>query len=583
MKELLSLNKYFWKYKYLLLAGTFFIIVSKIFAVFQAPLVRESLNLISNKLKSENQAENLSWELAQYGMYMVGAAVISGFFLFLTRQTIIVMSRKIEYDMKNEIFEHYLKLPPSFYKKNKTGDLMSRISEDVSKVRMYIGPGVMYGISLVVISVTVISTMLSVNPWLTFIVLTPLPLLSISIYKVSNKLNKTSEEVQQEMASLSTFVQEVFSGVRVIKSFAKENSFAKYMDEKSDNYKRKVLSLAKIQAFFFPIIVFLIGLSVILTVYFGGNLTISSNNETFTAGNIAEFMLYLSMLTWPVTSIGWVTSIIQTASASQKRINEFLITKSELENSSTKTIDHIQDIEFRNVTFAYPDTPESPVLKNISFKISSGEKMAIIGETGSGKSTLISLLTRMFDPSEGEILVNSINLKDLDLKNYREKIGHTPQDAFLFSDSIKSNLLFGNRESTDEEIFNKAKTACVHDNIISFKDGYNTMIGERGVTLSGGQKQRLTIARSLLSNPELLILDDSLSAVDTKTEHQLLENLNKETQNNSVIFISHRISTIKLASKILVIKNGKIAEEGTQDQLLTNKGEFQKMFAEQTK
>lgn len=566
-----------------MLAGTFFIIVSKIFAVFQAPLVRESLNLISNKLKSENQAENLSWELAQYGMYMVGAAVISGFFLFLTRQTIIVMSRKIEYDMKNEIFEHYLKLPPSFYKKNKTGDLMSRISEDVSKVRMYIGPGVMYGISLVVISVTVISTMLSVNPWLTFIVLTPLPLLSISIYKVSNKLNKTSEEVQQEMASLSTFVQEVFSGVRVIKSFAKENSFAKYMDEKSDNYKRKVLSLAKIQAFFFPIIVFLIGLSVILTVYFGGNLTISSNNETFTAGNIAEFMLYLSMLTWPVTSIGWVTSIIQTASASQKRINEFLITKSELENSSTKTIDHIQDIEFRNVTFAYPDTPESPVLKNISFKISSGEKMAIIGETGSGKSTLISLLTRMFDPSEGEILVNSINLKDLDLKNYREKIGHTPQDAFLFSDSIKSNLLFGNRESTDEEIFNKAKTACVHDNIISFKDGYNTMIGERGVTLSGGQKQRLTIARSLLSNPELLILDDSLSAVDTKTEHQLLENLNKETQNNSVIFISHRISTIKLASKILVIKNGKIAEEGTQDQLLTNKGEFQKMFAEQTK
>lgn len=566
-----------------MLAGTFFIIVSKIFAVFQAPLVRESLNLISNKLKSENQAENLSWELAQYGMYMVGAAVISGFFLFLTRQTIIVMSRKIEYDMKNEIFEHYLKLPPSFYKKNKTGDLMSRISEDVSKVRMYLGPGVMYGISLVVISVTVISTMLSVNPWLTFIVLTPLPLLSISIYKVSNKLNKTSEEVQQEMASLSTFVQEVFSGVRVIKSFAKENSFAKYMDEKSDNYKRKVLSLAKIQAFFFPIIVFLIGLSVILTVYFGGNLTISSNNETFTAGNIAEFMLYLSMLTWPVTSIGWVTSIIQTASASQKRINEFLITKSELENSSTKTIDHIQDIEFRNVTFAYPDTPESPVLKNISFKISSGEKMAIIGETGSGKSTLISLLTRMFDPSEGEILVNSINLKDLDLKNYREKIGHTPQDAFLFSDSIKSNLLFGNRESTDEEIFNKAKTACVHDNIISFKDGYNTMIGERGVTLSGGQKQRLTIARSLLSNPELLILDDSLSAVDTKTEHQLLENLNKETQNNSVIFISHRISTIKLASKILVIKNSKIAEEGTQDQLLTNKGEFQKMFAEQTK
>ncbi len=566
-----------------MLAGTFFIIVSKIFAVFQAPLVRESLNLISNKLKSENQAENLNWELAQYGMYMVGAAIISGFFLFLTRQTIIVMSRKIEYDMKNEIFEHYLKLPPSFYKRNKTGDLMSRISEDVSKVRMYIGPGVMYGISLVVISVTVISTMLSVNPWLTFIVLTPLPLLSISIYKVSNKLNKTSEEVQQEMASLSTFVQEVFSGVRVIKSFAKENSFAKYMDEKSDNYKTKVLSLAKIQAFFFPIIVFLIGLSVILTVYFGGNLTISSNNETFTAGNIAEFMLYLSMLTWPVTSIGWVTSIIQTASASQKRINEFLNTKSELENSSTKTIDHIQDIEFRNVTFAYPDTPESPVLKNISFKISSGEKIAIIGETGSGKSTLISLLTRMFDPSEGEILVNSINLKDLDLKNYREKIGHTPQDAFLFSDSIKSNLLFGNRESTDEEIFNKAKTACVHDNIISFKDGYNTMIGERGVTLSGGQKQRLTIARSLLSNPELLILDDSLSAVDTKTEHQLLENLNKETQNNSVIFISHRISTIKLASKILVIKNGKIVEEGTQDQLLTNKGEFQKMFAEQTK
>ncbi len=581
VKELKRLNKYFWKYKNLLLAGTMFIVISKLFAVFQAPLVRKSLNLIVEKLSDNTATKNLSWELAEYGAYMVGAAVISGFFLFLTRQTIIVMSRKIEYDMKNEIFEHYLTLSPSFFKRNNTGDLMSRISEDVSKVRMYIGPGVMYGISLVVISVTVISTMLSVNPWLTAIVLIPLPLLSISIYWVSSKLNKTSEQVQEKMASLSTFVQEIFSGIRVIKSFSKEKTFAKQMEKESAEYKKKALDLAKIQASFFPTIIFLIGLSVLLTVYFGGKLTIASTSAQFTPGNIAEFMLYLSMLTWPVTSIGWVTSIIQTASASQKRINEFLSAQSELTSNGNISIDSIKKIEFKDVSFAYEDDPTNYVLKNINLTISQGQKLAVLGETGSGKSTLINLIGRMFDVSKGQILINDINIKELNLSVYRKKLGFVPQDAFLFSDTIKGNLKFGNENASLEAIQRATKTTCVDDSILNFKEGYDTVIGERGVTLSGGQKQRITISRALLNNPEILILDDSLSAVDTNTEHKILTNLKKEIAQKTSLFVSHRVSTTKIADTIMILKKGELVEKGEQQALLQYNSHFKKMYDQQ--
>ncbi len=581
MKELKRLNKYFWKYKTLLLAGTIFIIISKLFAVFQAPLVRKSLNLIVDKLSDNTATKNLSWELAEYGAYMVGAAIVSGFFLFLTRQTIIVMSRKIEYDMKNEIFEHYLTLSPSFFKRNNTGDLMSRISEDVSKVRMYIGPGVMYGISLVVISITVISTMLSVNPWLTAIVLIPLPLLSVSIYWVSSKLNRTSEQVQERMASLATFVQEIFSGIRVIKSFSKEETFAKQMEKESAEYKRKALDLAKIQASFFPTIIFLIGLSVLLTVYFGGKLTIASTSSEFTTGNIAEFMLYLSMLTWPVTSIGWVTSIIQTASASQKRINEFLSAKSELTSDKNITIDSIKKIEFKDVSFAYEDDPTNYVLKDLNLTITQGQKIAILGETGSGKSTLINLIGRMFDVSKGQILINDINIKELNLSVYRKKLGFVPQDAFLFSDTIKGNLKFGNEKASFEAIKEAAKITCVDDSILNFKDGYETVIGERGVTLSGGQKQRITISRALLNNPEILILDDSLSAVDTNTEHNILTNLKKEIAKKTSLFVSHRVSTTKIADTIMILKKGELVEKGTQKELLEHNSFFKKMYDQQ--
>ena len=558
-----------------------FIVISKLFAVFQAPLVRKSLNLIVEKLSDNTATKNLSWELAEYGAYMVGAAVISGFFLFLTRQTIIVMSRKIEYDMKNEIFAHYLTLSPSFFKRNNTGDLMSRISEDVSKVRMYIGPGVMYGISLVVISVTVISTMLSVNPWLTAIVLIPLPLLSISIYWVSSKLNKTSEQVQEKMASLSTFVQEIFSGIRVIKSFSKEETFAKQMEKESAEYKKKALDLAKIQASFFPTIIFLIGFSVLLTVYFGGKLTIASTSAQFTPGNIAEFMLYLSMLTWPVTSIGWVTSIIQTASASQKRINEFLSAQSELTSNGNISLDSIKKIEFKDVSFAYEDDPTNYVLKNINLTISQGQKLAVLGETGSGKSTLINLIGRMFDVSKGQILINDINIKELNLSVYRKKLGFVPQDAFLFSDTIKGNLKFGNESASFEAIQRATKTTCVDDSILNFKEGYDTVIGERGVTLSGGQKQRITISRALLNNPEILILDDSLSAVDTNTEHKILTNLKKEIAQKTSLFVSHRVSTTKIADTIMILKKGELVEKGEQQALLQYNSHFKKMYDQQ--
>jgi ATP-binding cassette, subfamily B, multidrug efflux pump len=580
VKELIHLNKYFWKYKKLLLAGAFFIILSKIFAVFQAPLVRESLNLIIKKFNSDTASiDALSWQLAKYGLYMVAAAIVSGVFLYLTRQTIIVMSRMMEYDMKNEIFEHYQTLPLSFYRKNSTGDLMSRISEDVSKVRMYLGPGVMYGISLVVICITVIGTMLSVNVQLTLIVLIPLPFLSFAIYFVSNKLNKQAGQIQKEMAGLSTFTQEAFSGMRILKAFVREDHFIKKMETQSNSYKTQALKLALLQSAFFPTIILLIGMSTLLTVYFGGLL--STNNDDFTAGNIAEFMLYLSMLTWPVTSIGWVTSIVQSASASQKRINEFLQTKTNITFNEENKIKLKGNIEFKNVSLTYPESGIT-ALDNINFSVRAGETVAIIGNTGSGKSTLAALLCRNYDPTSGNIFVEGENLKDINLHDFREQLGYVPQDAFLFSDTIRQNLLFGKENASEEELIEATKNAAVYQNIKGFKNGFDTVLGERGITVSGGQKQRLTIARALIKNPKLLILDDSLSAVDTDTEHVILNKLQALMKDRTSFIISHRASSVKLANKILVLHDKKIVEQGTHDELIALQGHYFELYQRQS-
>ena len=581
MKELLQLNKYFWKYKKLLLAGAFFILLSKLFAVFQAPLVRKSLNLIIEKVNDKDaDVDLLSWELAEYALYMVGAAIVSGLFLYLTRQTIIVMSRLMEFDIKNEIFEHYQTLPLSFYRKNSTGDLMSRISEDVGKVRMYLGPGVMYGISLVVICVTVISAMLSVNVQLTLIVLTPLPLLSVTIYIVSNKLNKRSEEIQQQMAGLSTFTQEAFSGMRVLKAFVREEYFIGKMEKRSQSYKTHALKLAMLQSTFFPTIILLIGLSTLLTVYFGGLLSI--NNSDFTAGNIAEFMLYLGMLTWPVTSIGWVTSIIQSAAASEKRINEFLNTKTDITFDENNKVEIKGNIEFKNVSLVYPESGIK-ALDNVSFTICAGETVAVVGDTGAGKSSLAALLCRNYDPTSGEIFIEGEKLTMINLHYFREQLGYVPQDAFLFSNTIRQNLLFGKEDATEDEIIAATKNAAVYDNIKGFKEGFDTVLGERGITISGGQKQRLTIARALIKNPKLLILDDSLSAVDTDTENIILNSLKKLMIDRTSVIISHRISSVKLASKILVLHEGKLVEQGSHKELVALKGYYFAIYEKQHK
>lgn len=581
MRELFRLNKYFWKYKRLLLAGAFFILLSKIFAVFQPPLVRNSLNLIIEKIESSDaNISEMSWELAQYALYMIGAALVSGLFLYLTRQTIIVMSRLMEFDLKNEVFEHYQTLPLSFYRKNSTGDLMSRISEDVSKVRMYLGPGVMYGISLVVICVTVISTMASVNAKLTLIVLIPLPLLSVAIYFVSNRLNKQSERIQKEMAGLSTFTQEAFSGMRVLKAFVREDHFIEKMAGQSDSYKKQALKLAFLQSLFFPTIILLIGMSTLLTVYYGGILSINSTGNEFTAGNIAEFTMYLSMLTWPVTSIGWVTSIIQSAAASQKRINEFLNTKTDITFQEENKVDIDNKIVFNNIDLLYPESGIK-ALDNVSFEINKGETVAIVGNTGSGKSSLAALLCRNYDPTNGDIFVNGENLKNINLHYYREQLGYVPQDAFLFSDTIRQNLLFGKENATEEELIQATKHAAVYENIIDFKEGFNTVLGERGITISGGQKQRLTIARALIKNPNLLILDDSLSAVDTDTENLILNSLSEIMKDRTSIIISHRISSVKLAQKILVLHEGKLVEQGSHNDLMKLEGHYFKIYEKQ--
>lgn len=587
MKELSYLNKYFIKYKAYLLSGVLFVILSTIFQILPAQLVRYALDLVADNLSIYKSFEGLELQdvfkeiidqsIVFYGILILIIALLRGFFLFLVRQTIIIMSRHIEYDLKNEIFDHYQSLPLSFYRKNNTGDLIARISEDVNKVRMYIGPAIMYGLNMIILGLILLPVMFSISVKLSLYALIPLPILSLSIYFVNNVINKRSEEIQESLSDLSTFVQEAFSGIRVIKSFAREtDSLAKFTAE-SDNYKNKSLQLAQVNAMFFPLILSLIALSTVLTIFIGG---IEVINGRLTIGNIAEFILYVNLLTWPVTALGWVTSIIQRAAASQKRINEFLKTKNDITSKQNIEREISGDLEFKNVSFTYPDSGIK-ALNNISFKVMPGESLAIIGTTGSGKSTIANLIGRMLDPSDGDIFVDGISLKDYNPKKYRDQVGCVPQDVFLFSDTISNNVSFGLDTLDDTKAVDALKNADLYESIMEFPKQLKTILGERGITLSGGQKQRLSIARAIAKDPKLMILDDCLSAVDTKTENTILNNLKEIMLNKTSIIISHRVSSAKLADKIIVLDDGNIIESGSYDQLISSESTFKQLYEKQ--
>jgi ATP-binding cassette, subfamily B, multidrug efflux pump len=570
------------------LLGTVFVIISNIFAIVPAQLVRKSFDLVKDNLDAYLKATEISVKDAMlsefgtiiliYSLSMLGMALLRGVFLFFMRQTIIVMSRLIENDLKDDIFLHYQTLPLAFYRRNNTGDLMARISEDVARVRMYLGPAIMYGINLAVLFILVIGYMLMVNVKLTFYVLLPLPLLSISIFYVNNLINKRSDEIQKSLSNLSTFVQESFSGVRVLKSFVRENDFSNKFSKESTHYRERSLKLTLVNALFFPLILLLIGASTLLVIYIGG---IEVNKGNITTGNIAEFIIYINMLTWPVTSLGWVTSIVQRAAASQARINEFLEEKNTITSEKDLSADINGKIEFKNVSLVYPDSGIE-AFKNVSFSVEKGQKIAIIGNTGSGKSTLAALLCRMYDPTEGEILIDGINLKDYNVSGYRNQLGYVPQEVFLFSESVRNNILFGKKATvTEERMLQAAKDADLYNNIIQFPKQFDTEIGERGITLSGGQKQRLAIARAIVKEPKILILDDCLSAVDTKTENTILTNLEKIMKDRTSIIISHRVSSVKLADKILVLEEGKLVEEGKHEDLLKLNGHYKTIYEKQ--
>ena len=582
MKDLSYLNKYLLKYKYYYTIGGVFILISTAFAIVPATLIRETFNLIENGYQEYSLGNTLAKkeilkDVLFYSSAIIVAAIIRGFFMYMMRQTIIVASRKIEYDLKNEIFYHYQTLPLKFYKKNNTGDLMNRISEDVSKVRMYLGPALMYGMNVTILMLMVIPFMFYINFNLAFYSLMPLPLLVVSIYLVQNIINKRSEQIQESLSNLSTYVQETFSGIRLIQSFVREINFEKVFAQKSKEYKNKSIGLQFVLALFFPVIMTLIGLSIIITVYVGALEVFDGN---LSIGNIAEFLIYVYLLTWPVTALGWITSIIQRASASQKRINEFLRESSDITSSENKRIILQGKIEFKNVFFKYSDT-KIQGMENISFTINPGDSLGIIGSTGSGKSTIANSILRLFDIDKGQILIDDTDIKQLNISHFRKQIGYVPQDVFLFSDTIENNILFGTENKSFDLVKEAAENADLLRNINSFPEKFETKIGERGITLSGGQKQRVSIARAIIKEPKILILDDCLSAVDTKTENVILENMKKIMVNKTSIIISHRISSVKLAKKIIVIDSGKIIEEGNHKTLLERKGVYFDLYKQQ--
>lgn len=587
MKHLAYLNKYFWKYRWHLIPGILFVIISNIFGVLPAPVIRLSFDLVTENIRIyhlyngfERQSiiyNLLGQSLLLFGVIVLLMAILRGLFLFFMRQTIILMSRHIEYDLKNEIYAHYQLLSLAFYRRNNTGDLMNRVTEDVSRVRMYLGPSIMYTINTAVLFLMVIYAMLTVNVRLAVFSLLPLPVLALAIYIVNTEINKRSERIQERLSGLSSFVQESFSGIRVIKSYVRENFISNSFRTESELYKTDSLSLVKVQALFYPVMLLLAGLSTLITVYVGGIEVIKGN---ITAGNIAEFIVYVNLLTFPVLSLGWVTSLIQRAAASQKRINEYLQTVSEIDQPKAPAMDIKGNIEFKKVSFTYPDTGIT-ALKEVSFSAAPGELIAIIGRTGSGKSTIANLLMRMYDCTAGEILIDGKPIQTLNLENYRAQTGFVPQEVFLFSDTIANNIAFSADTLDMNRVEKAARSAAVYDNIAAFDEGFLTMIGERGVTLSGGQKQRVSIARAVFKQPKILIFDDCLSAVDTKTEEEILNNLGEVMTGRTSLLIAHRISTIKNADKIIVLDEGKIVEQGTHQDLITLKGSYFELYEKQ--
>ena len=579
MKELQYLNKYLYTYRKKLLIGVLITIIARIFSLFTPRLVGNSLTAIEQFLKQSNQDSPLLGKTLLFNIALIiTASIVSGFFTFLMRQTIINVSRYIEYDLKNEVYQHYQVLCSTFYKKNRTGDLMSRISEDVSKVRMYFGPALMYSINTIALFVIVISYMVSIAPSLTLYTLLPLPVLSITIYQLSKAINIRSTAVQETLAKLSSFTQEAFSGIGIIKSYNLQASIKDSFATLSLESKNQNVALAKVQAWFFPLMILLIGFSNLLVIYVGGKQYIAGDIEI---GVLAEFIIYVTMLTWPVATVGWVTSIVQQAEASQKRINAFLQQKSSIENGfSTKKITQAQ-LSFENVSFTYPDTGIK-ALKNISFELKEGVTLGIVGKTGSGKSTLLELITRLYDPTKGKVIIDNQNANAYALNNLREAIGYVPQNPFLFSESIEDNIRFGKKDASIEEIVEAAKNAAVHNNIKEFKEGYKTLLGERGVTLSGGQIQRVSIARALIKDPMILLFDDCLSAVDADTEEKILEHLNRVSKDKTTCIVSHRISSVKDADKIIVLKEGGIIQQGTHNELLKIAGHYRELAEKQS-
>ena len=585
MKHLKSLNKYFLKYFRHFILGILFVTISNLFGIFPAQITRNALDVVAANLDTihlfngfglkGNVEKILSYSILLFGIILISMAILKGVFMFFMRQMIIVMSRHIEYDQKNEIYRHYQKLGMSFYTQNNTGDLMNRISEDVGRVRMYVGPAIMYTINLIVMFILVIWAMVSVNPRLAFYVLLPLPLMSFLVYKVQDLINVKSEGVQSKLSDLSTFVQETFSGIRVLKAYAREESFNKAYTKQAQDYRNRSMDLVQVNALFMPSMMLLVGLSTIITVYVG-SLEVMSGR--LSVGNIAEFVIYVNMLTWPVASLGWVVTLVQRAAASQERINEFLDIKPDIVSGTYIPESFKGAVEFRNVSVRYAQSGVKAI-DNISFSLKEGESLGIIGRTGSGKSTIVNTLLRLIDPDEGEVFINGRSIKEYDIGNLRSHIGCVPQEVFLFSDTIEENIAFGIANNFNEvDVLQAAKDAVVYDNIMEFPDGFKTMVGERGVTLSGGQKQRVSIARAIIKKPDLLIFDDCLSAVDTLTEEQILQNLNTIMKGRSTVLVSHRISTVKNANRILVIDQGKIIESGTHEQLINLGGTYASLF-----
>ncbi|WP_099367820.1 ABC transporter ATP-binding protein [Sphingobacterium sp. 1.A.4] len=586
MKELSYLNKFFYKYRWKIIPGVIFVIISNYFGILPAQVIREAFDLVKEnidmyRLYDGFDRQDLIYRIFGNSLLFFGAVVlilsiIRGIFLFMMRQTLILTSRHIEYDIKNEIYQHYQQLDFAFYRRNNTGDLMNRATEDVNQVRNYLGPAIMYAINTVVLSIMIIYAMYSVNATLATYSLIPIPIISVIILFVNKVINRRSERIQRQLSQLSSFVQETFSGIRVVKTYTLEADKMANFKQESDNYKDINLNLVKVQAIFFPLIIFLVGFSTIITVYVGG---LEVNKGTISAGNIAEFIIYVNQLTFPAMSLAWVTSLFQRAAASQKRINEFLLTKSEIKDGHIEA-DLNGDIQVDNISFTYPDTGIKAI-DNISFHIPAGKTMAIIGRTGSGKSTLANLLLRMYDVDKGAIKFDQHQIQSLKMDSLREQIGFVPQQVFLFSDTIARNIAFGLDKVDMPAVEQAAKDAVVYDNIIGFEEGFDTHIGERGITLSGGQKQRVSIARALVKDPKILIFDDCLSAVDTKTEEEILHNLGRIMEGKTSIIIAHRISTIKNADHILVLEDGKIIEQGTHIQLLNQQGEYASLYEKQ--